>query len=157
MCHSSCLFIHILLFSHHYGERLVTDTRLFFDYYSSRKASSAVERTMTEKIKGHRKARLHITGMSCSTCAATIEKALVETAGVVEAKVNMEIRTVEGFSGHSDRAQLLNFVRRASPKPQRVICVHGDENKCTELASALYKLFKVETKAPRNLETIRLH
>jgi len=80
-----------------------------------------------------------------------------EKGKVAEVKVNMEVRTVEGFSGHSDRAQLLNFVRRVSPKPQRVICVHGDENKCTDLASALYKLFKVETRAPRNLETIRLH
>jgi hypothetical protein len=80
-----------------------------------------------------------------------------EKGRVVEVKVNMEVRTVEGFSGHSDRAQLLNYVRRASPKPQRIICVHGDENKCIDLASALYKLFRVETKAPRNLETIRLH
>jgi len=76
---------------------------------------------------------------------------------VEEVKVNMEVRTVEGFSGHSDRAQLLNYVRRASPKPQRVICVHGDENKCIDLASALHKLFRIETKAPRCLETIRLH
>ena len=80
-----------------------------------------------------------------------------EKGRVVEAKVNMEIRTVEGFSGHSDRAQLLNYVRRVSPKPQRVICVHGDENNCIDLASALHKLFRVETRAPRNLETIRLH
>lgn len=76
---------------------------------------------------------------------------------VEEVKVNMEVRTVEGFSGHSDRAQLLNYVRRVSPKPQRVICIHGDENKCIDLASALHKLFRVETKAPRSLETIRLH
>ncbi len=80
-----------------------------------------------------------------------------EKGRVVEAKVNMEIRTVEGFSGHSDRAQLLNYVRMVSPKPQRVICVHGDENNCIDLASALHKLFRVETRAPRNLETIRLH
>jgi hypothetical protein len=72
-------------------------------------------------------------------------------------KVNMEIRTIEGFSGHSDRAQLLNYVRRISPKPTRVLCCHGDNGKCIDLASALHKLFKVETKAPANLETIKLH
>ena len=68
----------------------------------------------------------------------------------------MEVRTIEGFSGHSDRAQLLNYVRRLTPKPQRIVCCHGDENKCVELASAFHKLFRIETKAPLNLETIRL-
>ena len=74
-----------------------------------------------------------------------------------EVKVNMEVRTIEGFSGHSDRAQLLNYIRRVSPKPGRVICCHGDDNKCIDLASAIHKLFRVETRAPSNLETIRLH
>lgn len=73
-----------------------------------------------------------------------------------EVKINMEIKTIEGFSGHSDRAQLLNYVRRISPKPERIICVHGDENKCADLASAFHKLFKIETRAPMNLEAIRL-
>lgn len=79
-----------------------------------------------------------------------------EGGRVEEVKVNMEVRTIEGFSGHSDRAQLLNYVRRVTPKPHRVICLHGEESKCTDLASALHKLFRVETKAPSNLEAIRL-
>ena len=33
---------------------------------------------------------------------------------------------------------------------------HGDENKCLDLASSIYKKFKHETKSPMNLETIRL-
>ena len=70
--------------------------------------------------------------------------------------VNMRIETIDGFSGHSDRAQLLNYVRRLSPKPSRIICCHGDEDKCVSLASALHKLFRVETRAPPNLETVRL-
>lgn len=73
-----------------------------------------------------------------------------------EVKVNMEVVTIQGFSGHSDRAQLLNYVRRVNPKPGRIVCVHGDENKCIDLASALHKLFRVETKAPLNLESVRL-
>lgn len=71
-------------------------------------------------------------------------------------KINMETRTVDGFSGHSDRRQLLEYVRRMNPKPERVIVNHGDENKCIDLANTLYRKFKIETKAPRNLETIRL-
>lgn len=75
---------------------------------------------------------------------------------VEEVKVNMDIRTVEGFSGHSDRAQLLNYVRRISSKPQRVLVVHGDAANCMDLASALHRLFRVDTRAMSNLETIRL-
>jgi len=74
-----------------------------------------------------------------------------------ELKVNMDIKTVDGFSGHSDRNQLLNYVRRISPKPERVVCCHGEDTKCMDLASTIHKLFRVETRAPQNLEVIRLH
>jgi KH/beta-lactamase-domain protein len=75
-------------------------------------------------------------------------------AEVVEVK--MRVETIDGFSGHSDRNQLLNYVRRLSPKPSRVVCCHGEENRCLSLASTLHKLFRVETRAPPNLEAIRL-
>jgi Cu+-exporting ATPase len=45
---------------------------------------------MAETIESPKpeKARIHITGMTCTTCAATIEKGLAETQGVEQAKVN---------------------------------------------------------------------
>lgn len=70
-------------------------------------------------------------------------------------KVNMRVETVDGFSGHSDRRQLMNYVRHLNPKPEKIITIHGDENKCIELASSIYKTFRIETRAPMNLETIR--
>ncbi|MCS7121580.1 MAG: beta-CASP ribonuclease aCPSF1 [Archaeoglobaceae archaeon] len=70
-------------------------------------------------------------------------------------KVNMRIETVDGFSGHSDRKQLLNYVKSLSDKPEKIVVVHGDESKCLELASAIYKTYRIETRAPINLETIR--
>jgi len=79
-----------------------------------------------------------------------------ERGRLEEVKVNMEIKTVEGFSGHSDRVQLLNYIKRIVPKPERVINLHGEESKCLDLASTIHKLFRVETRAPMNLETIRL-
>lgn len=79
-----------------------------------------------------------------------------ENGRVKEVKVNMEVKTIEGFSGHSDRAQLLNYVHRISPKPQRIVSIHGDENNCIDLSSALHKLFRVETRAMTNLETVKL-
>jgi len=42
------------------------------------------------------------------------------------------------------------------PRPERIITNHGDENKCLDLASSIYKKFKYETRSPMNLETIRL-
>ncbi len=72
-------------------------------------------------------------------------------------QVNMDVETIEGFSAHSDRAQLIDFVRNTSPKPKRVICVHGESRRCVDLCSSLHKLFKIKTQAPNNLETLRLH
>jgi len=43
---------------------------------------------MPVKTKNTRKARIHVTGMTCTTCAATVEKALAEKKGVAQAKVN---------------------------------------------------------------------
>lgn len=70
-------------------------------------------------------------------------------------EVKMEIETVDGFSGHSDRRQLMNYIKALSQKPEKVITVHGDESKCIDLASSIYKTYRIETKAPMNLETIR--
>jgi len=71
-------------------------------------------------------------------------------------KMNMEVTTVDGFSGHSDRNQLMEFVRRLYPKPGRVLTNHGDEANCLDLASSLYKRYRIPTMAPMNLETVRL-
>ena len=70
-------------------------------------------------------------------------------------KVNMRVETVDGFSGHSDRRQLMNYIKALSDKPEKVITVHGEEGKCIDLASSIYKTYKIETRAPMNLETVR--
>ncbi|TDA34386.1 MAG: beta-CASP ribonuclease aCPSF1, partial [Hadesarchaea archaeon] len=71
-------------------------------------------------------------------------------------EVKMRVETIDGFSGHSDRNQLINYVKRLSPKPSRIVCCHGEESRCLNLASTLHKIFRVETRAPPNLEAIRL-
>ncbi len=43
---------------------------------------------MSTKTKKSQKIRIHVTGMTCTTCAATVEKALAETKGVEQASVN---------------------------------------------------------------------
>ena len=70
--------------------------------------------------------------------------------------VKMNIKTIDGFSGHSDRKQLMNYVRKISPKPEKVLICHGDNYKTMDLASSIYRSYKIETKTPMNLETVRI-
>jgi len=35
-------------------------------------------------------------------------------------KLNMEVQVVDGFSGHSDRRQLMDYIKRMQPRPERV-------------------------------------
>jgi len=59
-------------------------------------------------------------------------------------KMNMEVYRVEGFSGHSDRRQLLKYVYKIYPQPEKIILCHGEKNKIRELASFIRKKnFKV--------------
>jgi hypothetical protein len=71
-------------------------------------------------------------------------------------QMKMGVATIDGMSGHSDRNQLLNFVHRLGSRPDKVIIVHGENQKTIDLAKSIHKLFKIETNAPKNLETIRL-
>ena len=71
-------------------------------------------------------------------------------------KINIEVETITGFSAHAGRNELLSFFNNMRPKPKRIIINHGEVSKCLDLASALYKLNRVETNVPRILETLRL-
>ena len=70
--------------------------------------------------------------------------------------IEMSTHTVHGFSGHSDRRQLVNYVRRLRPQPKRVFVVHGEESKCENLARTVSKMRGVRGHAPRLLDTFRL-
>ncbi|MFX0056071.1 MAG: beta-CASP ribonuclease aCPSF1 [Promethearchaeota archaeon] len=70
--------------------------------------------------------------------------------------VNLDVATVEGFSGHSDRKQILNFVKRVNPAPERVLTCHGEATKCLNLASTVHKALNIDTKALSVTESIKL-
>ncbi|RQD82445.1 MAG: beta-CASP ribonuclease aCPSF1 [Methanocalculus sp. MSAO_Arc2] len=70
--------------------------------------------------------------------------------------VNLEVTTVEGFSGHSDRRQLMNYINHMQPRPEKIFCVHGEEGKTLDLASSIYKKYHIQTHSPMNLETYRM-
>jgi len=70
-------------------------------------------------------------------------------------KINLEVHKVE-ITNHSDRRQLMNYVKRCNPQARKVIVVHGESSRCLDLASSIHKQFRIETIAPKNLEVIRL-
>lgn len=71
-------------------------------------------------------------------------------------KINMRVETVEGFSGHSDRYQLMAFLKNLRPTPERIFTTHGDWGKTEEFARGIGAMLKRESRAPLNLEAIRL-
>lgn len=74
----------------------------------------------------------------------------------IDLKIKMNRETVDGFSGHSDRKQMMKFISTMEPRPDKILIGHGEDRKCSDLASSIYKKFGIETKAPQNLETVRL-
>lgn len=70
--------------------------------------------------------------------------------------VKLKFLSIDGFSGHSSRNELMAFLNNINPKPRRVIINHGEQSKSLDLASSIYKSQRIETIVPKNLETIRL-
>jgi hypothetical protein len=71
-------------------------------------------------------------------------------------RIRCEVYTIDGLTGHSGRKQLMNFVYKCSPHPKKVVIVHGENSRCLDLASSIHKANRIETVAPRNLETARI-
>jgi len=69
--------------------------------------------------------------------------------------IRLQVRSIEGFSGHSDRRQLMNFLQSLRPGPKKVYTMHGEEQKCEDLARSIGAKFHIETRAPMNLDSIR--
>jgi KH/beta-lactamase-domain protein len=85
------------------------------------------------------------------------QKVIVEDeTGRREIDVKMKVILFSGLSPHAGRNEILSFFNNMRPKPKRIIVNHGEVSKALDLASALYKLNRVETNVPRNLETVRL-
>ena len=95
------------------------------------------------------------------TLGSKIQKGITEIQVVEEGKtvmyhIEMGVHSISGFTGHSDRRELENYITKVTPKPERVVVIHGDETKVTKFASWIYKTTKRESLAPPNGTTIRL-
>ncbi len=85
------------------------------------------------------------------------EVSLLGSGGKVDIiEIKMGVEGVEGFSGHSDRNQILRYVRRISPKPEQVIVNHGEPHKSSDLVNVLRRQYRYNAYSLDVLETIRL-
>ncbi len=72
--------------------------------------------------------------------------------------VRASVVQVEGFSGHSDYNQLMSYISRFRGRVQRVIVVHGEQQKAYSLAESVNRLFRRYTATvPQVGEAIRLY
>jgi len=76
--------------------------------------------------------------------------------GSKDVELNMDVKTIAGLSGHSDKNEIISYVHSMSPTPRRILMVHGEKSNCLNIASTLHKTFRVETSAPRLLDAERL-
>jgi hypothetical protein len=74
----------------------------------------------------------------------------------MEMDVKMGINVITDFTGHAGRNELMKYVKDLDPRPKKVIVQHGESSRCLDLASGLHKANRIETVAPKNLESIRL-
>lgn len=70
-------------------------------------------------------------------------------------RVEMDLHTIDGFSGHCDRRQLMNFIQTMDPQPKLVLTGHGEASKCIDLAESITAKFGIESRSLQNAETIR--
>jgi KH/beta-lactamase-domain protein len=82
---------------------------------------------------------------------------IINSNGKMEVmNVEMQVESVSGFSGHSDRRQLVSYLQRMRPKPERVIVLHGEKSKSLSMANLFKRKYNVDALVPEVLETIML-
>ncbi len=69
--------------------------------------------------------------------------------------IKLDVHNLE-ISGHSDRKELMKFVKEMQPRPRKILVNHGEVSRVLNLASSLYKKYGMETLGPKNLESVRL-
>jgi hypothetical protein len=71
-------------------------------------------------------------------------------------KAKLQVESIEGFSGHSDRRQIINYITHLKPNPERVFVCHGERAKIINIANFIQKKCGIDTIIPGIMETFRL-
>ncbi|MEM4081828.1 MAG: beta-CASP ribonuclease aCPSF1 [Pyrobaculum sp.] len=75
--------------------------------------------------------------------------------GEVKVEMKMGAVAIQGFSGHSDRRELMKYVEHIEPKPKKIVLVHGEPSKTISLATSIELKYKITTVIPKVGERIR--
>ncbi|MHB8158281.1 MAG: MBL fold metallo-hydrolase RNA specificity domain-containing protein [Desulfocucumaceae bacterium] len=73
-----------------------------------------------------------------------------------EIKVRADIREIDGYSSHADQKGLLEWLGHFTPKPKKVILVHGEPGACSTLSALIKEKLQLETVIPQWLDTIEI-
>jgi uncharacterized protein len=85
----------------------------------------------------------------------TNEVSMMDKNGKVKViPLKCKTQKIDGFSGHSDFNQILNFVSRI--KPKRVLVNHGERSKSENTASIIYNKLGIRSSVPDNREILKL-
>ncbi len=86
-----------------------------------------------------------------------------EDGRVETIKINMKVVSIDGFSGHSDRRQLLAFLANMKPKPRNIVLNHGEPQSIYALAETIRRRSRnlglpsdVRVYTPAILDSLRL-
>ncbi len=79
-----------------------------------------------------------------------------ENGKLVPIRIEMQIHRLEGFTGHSDRKQLVSYAKRLSKLTKSIYLVHGEPEKILDLASTLKKVIKADIETPHLYSTVYL-
>jgi metallo-beta-lactamase family protein len=70
--------------------------------------------------------------------------------------IKAQIRSIEGFSSHADKNDLINWVDALSKTLKKIFVVHGEEEASLELAQALREKYNVDTIVPERGYTCQI-
>ncbi|SET11432.1 MBL fold metallo-hydrolase RNA specificity domain-containing protein [Anaerobranca gottschalkii] len=65
-----------------------------------------------------------------------------------EVAVKAQIHSIEGFSGHGDQREILNWLKGFKKKPKKIFLVHGKEKATTTLKKIIEEKYGIETLVP---------
>jgi len=89
---------------------------------------------------------------------AKVVRVLDDNGTLRTIEVRASVHVVEGFSAHADKVQLLTYASKVSPRPTRIILVHGEPEKIRSFKPLLSKMLGRGTAvmAPSVGEKLRL-
>ena len=73
-----------------------------------------------------------------------------------EIQVNAEIHSLEGFSGHADKEEILQWIKNFKSKPQKIFVVHGEEEATEEISRKIKEELNIVTYIPELGESLSI-